>query len=118
MRQVGCKKSDEPAPEPSGLSAPVDFKRKGNSMPRKSAPKQPKLPAKVQRLMRYLNNGHTLCLHYRASEVGDSKQYWLEPASRSVGSWTVERALELGLIKSNGDGLFADGASQTYSAVA
>lgn len=67
--------------------------------------------------MRYLNNGHTLCLHYRASEVGDSKQYWLEPASRSVGSWTVERALELGLIKPNGGGLFADGASQTYSAI-
>lgn len=87
-------------------------------MPRKSKePKQPKLPAKVQRLMRYLTNGHTLCLHYRSSEVGDSKQYWLEPAQRPVGSWTVERALELGLIKSNGDGLFGDETGQTYSAV-
>lgn len=77
--------------------------------------KEPKIPARVQKLILYLSNGHVLCLHYRTSEVGDSRQYWLEPAQRPVGSWTVERALELGLIKSNGDGLFDDGTGQTYS---
>lgn len=79
--------------------------------------KEPKIPARVQRLVRFLTHGRTLCMHIRKSEVGDEQQYWLEPDGKPVGRWTVVRALDLGLIKPSGDSLFPGMDSQTYTAV-
>lgn len=76
--------------------------------------KEPKLPARIKKLILYMSNGRTLCCHITKSEVGNEYQYWLEPDGKPVGTWTVQRALEMGLIKSNGDGLFADSEPQTY----
>lgn len=78
--------------------------------------KEPKIPARVQRLVRFLTHGRTLCMHLRKSEVGDECQYWIEPDGKPVGKQTVARALDLGLIKANGDTLFPDMTSQTYVA--
>lgn len=78
--------------------------------------KEPKIPARVERLVRYLQHGRTLCMHIRKSDVGDDYQYWLEPDGKPVGRWTVVRALDLGLIKQGGDTLFPDMDSQTYTA--
>jgi hypothetical protein len=79
--------------------------------------KEPKIPARVARLVRYLENGRTLCLHIGRSEVGDEFQYWIEPDGFSVGKWTVDRALSMGLIRAQNDGLFPDAAAQTYVVV-
>jgi hypothetical protein len=78
--------------------------------------KEPKIPARVQRLVRYLQHGRTLCMHIRKSDVGEEYQYWLEPDGNSVGEWTVKRALDMGLIAPSGDALFPDMESQTYRA--
>ena len=80
--------------------------------------KEPKVPARVQRLVRFLAHGRTLCMHIRQSEVGDELQYWLEPDGKTVGKWTVDRALDLGLITPCGDTLFPETASQTYTVAA
>lgn len=79
--------------------------------------KAERIPARVQRLVRYLQHGRTLCMHIRKSEVGDEHQYWLEPGGSPVGEWTVKRALGMGLIAPCGDSLFPDMDSQTYRAV-
>lgn len=78
--------------------------------------KEPKIPARVQRLVRFLQHGRILCMHIRKSDVGDEQQYWLEPDQTTVGKWTVTRALDLGLIKPAGDTLFPETDSQTYTA--
>jgi hypothetical protein len=76
--------------------------------------KAPALPKRVENLIAECRNGKTVCLTIRHSDVGDDREYWLEPGGRSVGVWTVQRALSLGLLLPSNDGLFPEMDSQTY----
>lgn len=78
--------------------------------------KKVKIPKRVQTIAERMKRGEVLCMSIRHSEVGDERQYWLEPSGKSAGEWTVQRALDLGLIEPVGDGLFPDADSQTYRA--
>jgi hypothetical protein len=74
------------------------------------------LPKRVENLIAQCRNGKTVCLTIKHSAVGDEREYWLEPGGNSVGAWTVQRAIELGLLTPSNDGLFPDMESQTYRA--
>lgn len=79
--------------------------------------KAPKTPKRIQRLMKACRGGQTVCLTIRHSEVGDERNYWLEPSGKAVGEWTVQRAIDMGLLVPQRDGLFPDLSSQTFKAV-
>lgn len=78
--------------------------------------KKPKVSVRLENLMSQVRAGKAICLTIRHSEVGDEREYWLEPGGASVGAWAVNRALELGLITPAHDALFPDMDSQTYQA--
>lgn len=78
------------------------------------APKEKRLPVRIQTIVGACRAGQTLCLTIRHSEVGDEHVYWLEPSGRSAGTKSAEEAIALGLLVPAGDGLF--GHSQTYRA--
>lgn len=76
--------------------------------------KPKKMPAKIKRLIHACECGQSVCLTLRHSDVGDERSYSLEPSGKPIGQWTVNRALEMGIIVPTGDGLFPDLDSQTY----
>ena len=76
--------------------------------------KKPVVPTRVRRLVAFCEAGRTVCLSLRHSEAGDERCYWLEPSGRPVGEWTVNKAIEMGLLAPSGDSLFAGIESQTY----
>lgn len=76
--------------------------------------KASKTPAKIQRLMAAMSSGQRVVLTLRHSEVGDERLYCYERTGKPVGEWTINRALEMGIIEPSGDGLFSDLDSQTY----
>jgi len=78
--------------------------------------KKPKVSVRLENLMSQVRAGKAICLTIRHSEVGDEREYWIEPGGASVGAWAVHRALELGLIVPAQDALFPDMDSQTYRA--
>lgn len=78
--------------------------------------KKPNLPVRVRRLKVMVEAGQTVHLSLRHSEVGDERNYWLEPSGKPVGEWTVAKALELGVIEPAGDALFVGLESQSYRA--
>lgn len=73
-----------------------------------------KTPVRVRRLVAYCEAGQTVHLSLRHSEVGDERVYWMEPSGKPVGEWTLQKALELGLLKPAGDALFAGAESQSF----
>jgi hypothetical protein len=78
-------------------------------------PKKPKpIPAKIKRLIASMSDGQRVVLTLRHSEVGDERIYSYEHTGKPVGEWTINRALEMGLIVPAGDGLFPDLDSQTF----
>lgn len=78
-------------------------------------PKKPKpVPAKIKRLLAAMSNGQRVVLTLRHSEVGDERLYSYEMTGRPGGEWTINLALEMGLIEPTGDSLFPGMDSQTY----
>lgn len=73
-----------------------------------------RLPVRIQKLIGWCKTGQVLCVGLRKSDVGETRQYWLEPSGRPAGAKSVEEAIALGLLKPSGDGLFDD--SQTWVA--
>lgn len=71
------------------------------------------VPARVQRLVAACRGGADYLPDLRAG-VTTERAYCLNPSGRPVGEWTFRRALDLGLLKPVGDGLFPDAESQTY----
>ena len=78
---------------------------------------KPKIPTRVMRLVNHCKAGKTVCMSIHHSEVGDQRHYWLEPGGKPAGEWTVLRAVELGFLAPNNDGLFPDMDSQTFRVV-
>lgn len=76
--------------------------------------KEPKVPVKVKRLMAACSTGQAVVLTLVHSDVGDERHYSYSRTGKSVGEWTVNRALEMGVLVPSGDGLFAELDSQTY----
>lgn len=76
--------------------------------------KAPKTPAKILRLQAAMSGGQRVVLTLRHSEVGDERLYCYERTGKPVGEWTINRALEMGIIVLAGDGLFPDLDSQTF----
>lgn len=78
-------------------------------------PKEKPVPAKIKRLVHGMSSGQILCMGLiKNDEAGENKTYWLERSGKRVTPWTVQRALELGLIIPSNDGLFTETDSQTY----
>ena len=76
--------------------------------------KEQKIPVKIQRLMAACSGGQSVVLTLTHSEVGDERHFTYSRSGKPVGEWTVNRALEMGILIPAGDGLFADLDSQTY----
>lgn len=78
--------------------------------------KKQTVPTRVLRVVNYCRAGQVVCMMKRRSEVGDEKVFWLEPSGRSVGEWTLNKAIELGLLIPQNDALFPELGAQTYRA--
>jgi len=74
--------------------------------------KEPKIPLRIQRIVRHLEGGQTLCMTMPPD--GGERRYFLEPSQRNVARKSAEEAISLGLLEPHNDGLF--GSSQTWGA--
>lgn len=76
--------------------------------------KAKKVPVKIQRLMAACSGGQSVVLTLTHSDNGDERHFNYSRSGKSVGEWTIKRALEMGVLVPAGDGLFPDLDSQTF----
>jgi len=76
-----------------------------------------KIGKRLQALIDRLQHGEKLCKSIRLKEDSVTEVTWhYEPSGKTASSWASSKAIELGLIKPAGDGLFGGETSQTWVA--
>lgn len=75
------------------------------------------LPKRVQRVIDKIRGGEKLCKSFRNKLGGEVEVlFTFEPSGRRAPPKTSGDAIESGLLKALGDGLFGDDTSQTWAA--
>lgn len=73
------------------------------------------LPARVKSVFAKMNGGERLVKSFRYKESGDTEvNFTFEPSGKRAGPKSAMAAIETGLLRPLGDGLFGDDLSQTW----
>lgn len=76
-----------------------------------------RLPARVWRVIDGARGGKKVCKFLRKMETGDTDiTYAFEPTGRRIPTKSAMAAIESGLLRPMGDGLFGEETSQTWVA--
>jgi len=76
-----------------------------------------RIPARVQAVVDKCRSGQTLCKFLRQKETGETETvFFFEPSGRRCGPKSAVAAIDAGLLKPSGDGLFGQESSQTWTA--